>query len=139
MTGFRKINHFVTFDTSNIYVRNTAFHSRNQHYSELSFSLYNKLPEILGNILIGACILLWQQGKVLGSIYLQLFKHTILNSTSLAGCGIWCPTDLQHFCCKTLINKKLINKYFMRDKVVDFPKSGHKLLLCIHSNTVLIV
>ena len=81
---FRKINHFVTFDTSNIYVWNIASHSRNPHYSELSFTLYNELPEFLGNILIAVCILLWQQGKVLGSTY------------------------------------------FIRDKVVDFPKSGHK-------------
>ena len=26
----------------------------------------------------------------------------------LAGCRTWCPTDLQHLCCKALINK--INK-----------------------------
>jgi len=25
---------------------------------------------------------------------LQLFKHIVLNSTSLAGCRTWCPTDL---------------------------------------------
>ena len=36
---------------------------------------------------------------------LQLFNHTVLNSTSLAGCRTWCPTDLQHLCCKVLINK----------------------------------
>ena len=36
---------------------------------------------------------------------LQLFKHTFLNSMSLASCRTWCPTDLQHFCCKALINK----------------------------------
>ena len=38
----------------------------------------------------------------------KLFKHTILNSTSLAGCRTWCPTDLQHLCCKVLINKNKI-------------------------------
>ena len=35
---------------------------------------------------------------------LQLFKHTVLNLTSLVGCRTWCPTDLQHLCCKALIN-----------------------------------
>ena len=34
----------------------------------------------------------------------QLFKLTVLNLTSLAGCRTWCPTRLQHFCCKALIN-----------------------------------
>ena len=48
---------------------NKALHSINRHYSELSFSLYHELPEILWNILISACVLLRQQGKVLGSIY----------------------------------------------------------------------
>ena len=38
---------------------------------------------------------------------LQIFKHTDLNSTSLAGCRTWCPTDLQHLCCKALINKNV--------------------------------
>ena len=36
---------------------------------------------------------------------LQLFKHTVQSSTSLAGCRTWCPTDLQHLCCKALMNK----------------------------------
>ena len=38
---------------------------------------------------------------------LQLFKHTVPNLTSLAGCRTWCPTDLQYLymCCKALINK----------------------------------
>ena len=31
---------------------------------------------------------------------LQLFKCTVLNSMSLAGCRTWCPPDLQHLCCK---------------------------------------
>ena len=44
---------------------------------------------------------------------LQLFQHTVLNSTSLAGCRTWCPTDLQHLCCKVLINK--INNICMCD------------------------
>ena len=80
---FRKSTTLSHFETSNIYGWNKALHSTNQHYSELSFSLYHKLPEILWNILISVCVLLRQQGKVLGSIY------------------------------------------FMRDKVDDFPKSGH--------------
>ena len=33
------------------------------------------------------------------------FQAYCLNSTSLAGCRIWYPTDLQHLCCKALINK----------------------------------
>ena len=37
---------------------------------------------------------------------LQLFKHTFLNSMFLAGCRTWCPTHLQHLCCKALTNKK---------------------------------
>jgi len=36
---------------------------------------------------------------------LQLFKHTVQSSTSLAGCRTWCPTDLQPLSCKALINK----------------------------------
>ena len=38
---------------------------------------------------------------------LQFFKHvTFLNSMPLAGYRTWCPTaDLQHLCCKALINK----------------------------------
>ena len=75
MTKFRKnwpLCHICHLKYLQLYVWITAFHSKNQHYSELSFSLYNDLPGILGNILIGACILLWQQDKVLGSIY---FMH----------------------------------------------------------------
>jgi len=56
----------------------------NQHYNEHSISPYHELPEILWSILIAACVLLWQQGKIRVSIYSK------------------------------------------RDKVVDFPKSGHK-------------
>ena len=69
---FRKINHFVSFDTLNIYSWNKALHNTNQNYCELSFTLYYKLPEILWNILIAVCIQLWQQGKVLVSI---VFMH----------------------------------------------------------------
>ena len=81
---FRKINDFVTFDTLNISNSNNALHSTNKHCSEHRISLYHELPEILWNILRSTCALLWQQRKVLDSIY------------------------------------------FTRDKVVDFPKSGHK-------------
>ena len=84
VTGFRKINHFVTFDTLNISSSNKTLHSTNKHYFEHRIFLYHELPEILLNILKATCVLLWQQCKVLGSIY------------------------------------------FTIDKVVDFPKSGHK-------------
>ena len=33
------------------------------------------------------------------------FQTYCPNLTSLAGCRTWCPTDLQHLCCKALINK----------------------------------
>jgi len=36
------------------------------------------------------------------------FQTYCPNLTSLTGCRTWCPTDLQHLCCKALINK--INK-----------------------------
>ena len=39
---------------------------------------------------------------------LKLFKHTVLNSMSLAGCRTWCSTDLQHLCCKALVNKQCL-------------------------------
>jgi len=83
VTGFREINYFVTFDTLNISSLNKVLHSVNQYNSELSNSLYHKLPETFRNISRAACVLLWQQRKVLGSIY------------------------------------------FTRDKMADFPKSGH--------------
>ena len=51
VTGFQKINHFVTFNTLNISSSNKALHSTNQHCSELKISLYHELPEILWNIL----------------------------------------------------------------------------------------
>jgi len=38
VTGFGKINHFVTFDTSNIYGQNNALHSTSQPYSEYRVS-----------------------------------------------------------------------------------------------------
>ena len=73
MTGFQKINHFVTFHTLNIYSwKKYILHRTNKHYIELSVILYHELPETLQNILIAASVLLWQQGKVLGSIY---FMH----------------------------------------------------------------
>jgi len=45
VTGFGKINHFVTFDTSNIYGQNNALHSTSQPYSEYRVSVYTELPE----------------------------------------------------------------------------------------------
>ena len=33
------------------------------------------------------------------------FQTYCPNLPSLAGCRTWCPTDLQHLCCKVLINK----------------------------------
>ena len=66
---FGKINHFVTFDTLNISSSNKALHSTNQLFSEHRISLCNELLEILWNILRTVCVLLWQQCKVLGSIY----------------------------------------------------------------------
>ena len=50
VTGFRKINHFVTFDILNISTSNKALHSINQHCSEHRISLCHELPEILWNI-----------------------------------------------------------------------------------------
>jgi len=40
VTGFRKINHFVTFNTSNIYGQNNALYSTSQPYGEYRVSLY---------------------------------------------------------------------------------------------------
>jgi len=50
VTGFGKINHFVTFDTSNIYGQNNALYSTSKPYNEYRVSVYVELPE---NILIG--------------------------------------------------------------------------------------
>ena len=72
MARFWKINHFVTFDTLNISSLNKALHSVNPHNSELGIGLYHELPETSRNISRAACVLLWQQHKVLGSIY---FTH----------------------------------------------------------------
>ena len=44
--------------------------------------------------------------------YLQLFKHTVLNSVSLAG---WCPTNLQHLCCKALIQIPRLKTEFLNN------------------------
>jgi len=44
VTGFRKINHFVTFDTSNIYDRNNVLYSTSQPYREHRVSVYTELP-----------------------------------------------------------------------------------------------
>ena len=71
LCGFRKINHSVTFHTLNTYCWNKLLHSTNQHYRELNVRLYNELPATLWNILIATSVLLWQQGKVLGSIYFR--------------------------------------------------------------------
>jgi len=45
VTEFGKINHFVTFDISNIYGQNNALYSTSQHYSEYRVSVYTELPE----------------------------------------------------------------------------------------------
>jgi len=48
VTGFGKINHFVTFDTSNIYGQiNNALYSTSHPYSEYRVSVYTELPENL--------------------------------------------------------------------------------------------
>jgi len=47
VTGFGKINHFVTFDTSNIYGQNNVLYSTSQLYSEYRVSVYIELPENL--------------------------------------------------------------------------------------------
>ena len=39
------------------------------------------------------------------------FSNTVLNSTSLAGCRTWCPTDLQHLYCKAKNKHKQTNKH----------------------------
>jgi len=54
-----KINHFVTFYTSNIYGQNNALYSRSQPFSEYRVSVYTELSENLWNILIRTYILLW--------------------------------------------------------------------------------
>ena len=54
VTGFQKINHFVTFDPLNI----SAQTSQWLHWAQ-NLSNY-ELPEILWNILRAACALLWQ-------------------------------------------------------------------------------
>jgi len=58
VTGFGKINQFVTFDTSNIYGQNNALYSTTQSYSEYRISVYTELPENLWNI-IGTYVWLW--------------------------------------------------------------------------------
>jgi len=47
VTGFGKINHFFTFDTSNIYGQNNTLYSTSQPYSEYRVSVYTELPENL--------------------------------------------------------------------------------------------
>jgi len=59
VTGFGKINHFVTFDTSNIYGQNNALYRTSQPYSEYRVSVYTELPENLWNILMGTYVWLW--------------------------------------------------------------------------------
>jgi len=48
--------------------------STNQHWSEHRISLYHELPENIWNILRTACVLLWQQHKVAGSIHFTCDK-----------------------------------------------------------------
>jgi len=52
-------DHFVTFETSNIYGQNNALYSTSQPYSEYRVSVYTELPEDLWNILIGTYVWLW--------------------------------------------------------------------------------
>ena len=59
---------------------------------------------------------------------LQLFKHTVLNLTSLAGGRTWCPIDLQHLCCKALINKESIATRFLK-KRLNLPRSVTHVIL----------
>ena len=57
---------------------------------------------------------------------LQLFKHTVR-----AVGPAWCPTDLQHLCCKVLINKNKKNK-----KVIKLPAVKINIMLLYRmSNT----
>ena len=74
VTGFQKISHFVTFDTLNISSSNKALHCTNQPFSEHRISLCYELLEMFWAILKAACILLWQQCKVVGSIYFTCDK-----------------------------------------------------------------
>jgi len=99
VTGFRKINHFVTFGTLNISSSNKVLHSTSRHCSEYRIIQYHELPEILSNILRTACILLWQQHKVLSSIYFTRekvvdfpkFGH-ICSSIYLSLMSVYAPT-----------------------------------------------
>ena len=72
VTGSQKINHIVTFVPQNIFTSNNTLHNTNQHCSTHRISLFREKPKFLWNILIAACILLWQQPKVPGSLY---FMH----------------------------------------------------------------
>ena len=58
----------------NISTSDKALHSTNQHCSRHRIILYHELPEILWSILIAACVLLWLQPKVIGSIYFRRDK-----------------------------------------------------------------
>ena len=46
VTGFNKINHFVTFDTLNVYGRNKVLHTTNQHYAIVCTTNYQKSFEM---------------------------------------------------------------------------------------------
>ena len=47
---------------------------------------------------------------------------------SLVGCRSWCPTDLQHLCCKAIINKnklpsnpnRVVRRYEIRLPVYNY-------------------
>jgi len=54
-----ELNHFVTFNTSNIYDQNNALHSTNQPYSEYRVSVYTELPETETFEIIGTYVRLW--------------------------------------------------------------------------------
>ena len=95
VTGFRKIYHFVTFDTLNISSSNQALHSTNQHCSKHRISLYHELPEILWNIsnlaqnnpnspiwIAGDFNLPdinWEDGSIIGHNYPHSFAELLLD------------------------------------------------------------
>jgi len=70
---------------------------------------------------------------------LQLLKHTVLNVTSLAGRRTWCPTNLQHLCCKALIKKIRKIPIFIRSSTNAINEEQHSKytkLWCLSDDTV---
>ena len=62
---------------------------------------------------------------------LKLFKHTVQSLTSLVGCRTWCPTDLQHLCCKALI-KKIFFLNFMETDRSNECTQFQSCFCCVH-------